>query len=319
MALPDSNNGEFTFRGVMIAMFESFASRPSKILSALGTNPEGHHSLGTISLIVANTFALLWNGGSSIVNPALISLLLLFDQATTSLIEQDPGFAVQLLLVQLSLLGSAGVMRGTLASAAGLLWGMAALGGAFLAVYMRYEALPVVLPLVAVLVRDVFGDSRGPFFARLGEMLERVLSLSLIGAGAMALALAALLAFEPPLFDWRGMTVEDVALELSTNRHNVAIFGVSALAGAFWLVSEARIAWVASMLFAAGAVIAQPVGCVINDWLIRTVLARYLLLVGSGLVLSKGTPSWLATPFIAALAPVCAYFYACPVQALPEM
>jgi hypothetical protein len=252
--------------------------------------------------------------GGSVLNAILLSLLLIFDQATMDLLEQDTGFAVQLILVQMSLIGSAGVMHRGLASAEGTFSCLLALGAVGAATFMRYEAWPAALPLAIFLLVDLFGEARASFFRRLGALVARAFSLTLIFGTAFVLCAAAMLTFDLPRFEWDRMTVQDVLLELATHPHNLALFGVVALAVPFWLLSGAHPAWVFGLALAAYGVTAQPLSCMANDWIIRVVLARYLLMVASGSVLCTGAPSVLAAPCIVALTPIAVYFYAYPVQ-----
>jgi hypothetical protein len=116
--------------------------------------------------------------------------------------------------------------------------------------------------------------------------------------------------------DWvqGGMSWQDLIAELVAHPHNIALFGLVPLAIVFWLFASVPTSWAASFIAAAAVIVCQPVNCVINDWMVRTVLARYHLLLACGLVLCTGTASWMSVPFTLALLALAVYFYALPVQ-----
>jgi hypothetical protein len=312
---PDEcNPRELAFRGVAVAFFELLSSGPARIINAITTPLGARRSVGVISLVVSNTYVLLRTVGGSAFTAALLSLLLIFDQATIDLIEQDAGFAVQLVLVQVALSASGQLMQCGLASPDGAALGVVAAGGIFLATCMRYEVWPAGIPLLVLVIGEVFGSARVSFFSRLGAIIGRIFSLTAIAGATVVLACLVLFTFGLPRYEREGMTVEAVLVELTTNHHNLALFGVTALAVALWLLSTVPQSWVWCFVLAALGVVAQPLSCLANDWIIRVVLARYLLLVASGFVVCTA-PAVLASPFILVLESACAIFYAHPVQA----
>jgi hypothetical protein len=102
--------------------------------------------------------------------------------------------------------------------------------------------------------------------------------------------------------------------ELTHNYHNIALLTVVPLAFGFWLLSRIPNVWPWSFFLAAVLVIYQPLGCVINDWMIRTVLARFFVFAAFGPVICTGPAAWMSLPFVLALVPISLYFYANPIQ-----
>jgi hypothetical protein len=177
---------------------------------------------------------------------------------------------------------------------------------------MRYEVWPAVIPFAMVFLIDVLGQGSHHFVRRLAGVIRRGLSLAVISA--FLYLMVGFLCTRAPKSEYGGMSWVGFLTELAQNRHNLAMFACVPVAAAFWLVSLAGNVWPWSFIVAAAAVIFQPWGCVINDWMVRTVFARYLLLVGLGSVLSTGTAAWMSVPFVLAMLMAALYCYAMPIQ-----
>jgi hypothetical protein len=309
----DPTPREFLLRSWAIELFNLRMPSATNAINFLLKDECGRQSLGLVALTVANTFHLLYSADGSAVSSFLISHFLLFDQATIDLIELDTGFAFQLLLCQFCLIASQAVMNHGLASAAGTVHCIIALSTLAVSAFIRYEVWPAGIPVLIAIVVDLFRDSSSSFLRRVERFIGQTLSLAFVSGCLVALAIV-LLTLGGPNFEYGGMSIAEFLVELTVNPHNVVLFAFTPIAFGFWLLSRIPNVWPWGLFLAAAVTLFQPIGCLVNDWMMRAVLARYFILVGSASVICTGAASVLSVPVVLAMIPIALYFYVNPIQ-----
>jgi hypothetical protein len=261
-------------------------------------------SIFTMALIVSNTFEILYCASGSFFCALLVSVLLLFDQATLDLIAGDPGFAVQMLLVTVALLASEVT---SFTSVCGVASAAVALCCLALSVLLRFEAWPVAIPIVLLIFANIRADG-------LVKAICKAFGALVVTGVAVAAAVGILTLFNLPMWERDGMLLLDPLIEVSSKSHNVALFFLVPIAGICLTFSTGSLIWAAGFVVAALTVLYQPLGCVVNDWLVRVVLAKYLLLIGAGSVICSGPAAVVGVPLVGLVVLVAFYFYLHPVQ-----
>jgi hypothetical protein len=258
----------------------------------------------TMAVIVSNTFDILYCASGSFVCALLVSILLLFDQATLDLVTGDPGFAVQMFLVTVALMEGKAT---SLTNIGGLISSAVALCCLTLSVLLRFEAWPVAIPIVLLIFANI-----GP--GGLVKALCKAFTALVVTGIAVAAAVGILTFFDLPMWKWSGMLFLDPLIEVSSKQHNVALFFLVPAAAICLPFSTGSRIWAAGFVAAAFTVLYQPLSCVVNDWLVRVVLAKYLLLIGAGSIISSGPAAVIGVPLVGLIVLVSFYFYLHPVQ-----
>jgi hypothetical protein len=264
-------------------------------------------SILAMAFIVSNTFEILYCASGSFFPALLVSILLLFDQPTIDLIAGDPGFAVQMFLVTLALLKGEAT---SLATIGGLISGGLALCCIALSVLLRFEAWPVAIPIFLVIFANIRTRS-------LTKTICTAFAALVVMGTAVAAAVLILAFFDPPMWKWGGMRLLDPLTEVASKSHNVALFFLFPLSAICFAFSTGNRIWAAGFVVAAFGVLYQPFGCIVNDWLVRLVLAKYLLIIGTGSVICRGSAVVVSFPFLGLIVLLAFYFYVHPVQCGP--
>jgi len=165
------------------------------------------------------------------------------------------------------------------------------------------------LLLVAHVLSAAAAHSGRGFIGRLLALVGRAGVLAIISAEWLALVDA----FGVPrhIVMWSGW--DAVVAEVLGNGHNVAALALAPTAVLLLVFSDADWVWLGACVATAIATVANPMTCVVDDLLVKTVLGNYMIIMASGFVLCSGSAAWLATPVAAFVLAVALYFYAAPI------
>jgi hypothetical protein len=229
---------EFALRDIVVTFYKGFGSnKVLNLLSFLIKAKCQRQSLGLIAWNVVNTFNILSYEDGLRITPVVLSLLLLFDQATVDLIEQDIGFGIQLILCGFCFLSAQALRIHRLTSLQGVVHSLIGICSWIVATFIRYEVWPAIIPFVIVILVDVFGPEHTGVIRRVGKLIGRTLGLLIIGGTTVFLFLV-MRAIRKPMMEFGGMTLKELFVELAVNRHNLALFAIVPLGLTFSMMSR---------------------------------------------------------------------------------
>ena len=271
-------------------------------------------SVLTLSFLVANTFDMMYCASGCAASSMLVALMIVFDEATVSAVRNNPAFAVQMSLISVSL-GCAHKL--TFYSLFSITWFLEVIVGScaiLFASFIRMEALPLALPLLAqVAVSFASYVGNGSCFRLIPAFFASLVMFLVCGLCCMLMCGVAIV-FDLPEYECWETDANVYVTEYLTNPHNVAILGLVPLALLFITYSSVSGSWLLALVAGTAGIFLSPITCVVDDLLVKTVFGTYGVLVTCGFILSDEAVSNIATLPLALLLSVVVYFYLYPIQ-----
>ena len=271
-------------------------------------------SVLAVSFLVANTFDILYCASGCVAPSILVSLLMLFDEATLSIVRKNPSFAIQLSLISVSLGCAYKLPFNSVFSITWILDIFVGSCAAIIASFIRLESLALALPLMAQATVSLVSQGHRSFWRRIISTIFASMLLLVVCGVSVFVVFCTWVIFGLPRFELWPVESELLIAEYLTNPHNVAVLALIPLAFCFLKFSSVSGLWVLAMSAATIATLMSPITCVVDDVLVRTVLATYALLLTCGFVLCDENIAHFTTPLLAVVLSAVVYFYVYPIQ-----
>jgi hypothetical protein len=233
-----------------------------------------------LGYLVVVTFPILYASSGSKWRCLALSLFVIFDEATAAIMHRNYALGIQMILVAHSISSAQALCAtppGSIDWLTNTFWSVFHV---VVALLIMPESAAALIP-VAVQVFIAFRKRTGLAKTVLTTIRSR---LRLLPISAVLLTLFLLLARSVgfPRCAWIVPSLEALRSEIMVHPHNLVILALvptACFAVSFVGVSKA---WVLSLLATAAVILFFPISGIVDDLLVRTVLAKYILLLTVG-------------------------------------
>jgi hypothetical protein len=177
---------------------------------------------------------------------------------------------------------------------------------------IRPEAWPAIIPVIVQVVLT-FLETKS-FFRGFFSLIATSLALSVVAVLGLCTFVAISVIWGPPKCRFIPPAPSAIWTSVLSYPHNLVIGAVALLAIPSMLCVAAPKPWLWSLFGTSVAILFAPISGLVDDLLVRTVFAKYVLLIAAGTVFCDRRIWWFSTPGSWFLLVIAIYFFFRPIQ-----
>ena len=266
-----------------------------------------------ISYIVYLIYDILYSSTRSFFRSLLISLMFLFDQTTRSYITSNPSFGIQLVCLAYSLRDCQYILVYEVFSFSWLWSTISCLFFTYLACFIRFEALPIIIPVVISVFSSRNLENRISFWRKIWNTICASISLLLLCAICGIVLVFSIPFIGFPKYIFVENTFNILLGEAYFNNHNIGMFFMIPFLLLLYWLTDIEGFWMLSIIGCTIFEIILPISCVVDDTIVKFGLILFYYLVACGYVLCDKSIQIISLPLTLILFVIVISFYINPI------
>lgn len=243
-----------------------------------------------VSYLIYLIYRILCSTSRSPISSFLISIILLYDKATRSLIISNPSFGAQLILVSLCIICCQNLLVLQIFSSPWITYAALSLLLGFFSTFISIEAYPIFIPItisIILLSKSTESKSRSSFCSKIFNAILKSIYLIILCCACVTFAFGTYLLIGPPKFVVIERDIHLLITEFLSNNHNISLLFMAPLVLLLFFFTDIEFSWLLSFIGCLAFSIMLMFSSVVNDLVVQAGFCVYYYLLCCGFVLTN--------------------------------